>query len=254
MAEARHIDMSERDLCALVRSWPLCDRDGNEHVIITHCQLPNGSLVKVRIRRSGGGWIVSDGGVALDEAIASGIEKPAFGMNVRRAIREKGLSFVDGRIETPRISDESLFNATVVIANTARDIAESLIYLGSAFTEDKLESRVRKILIGRFHAWVSGKPVIIKGASERDHKFENVLYLPDGRKVLVDVVKHQGNSINSAVVANLDVQRLGNAELIQRIVFDPNESWKNEEIALLSVGALPVALPSLGESIAKIAA
>lgn len=253
MAEAGQVAVSELDLCALARSWLLCERAGNEHVIVTHCQLPNGSLVKVRIRPSGNGWVVSDGGAALDEAIASGVAQPAFGMNVRRAIREKGLSFVDGRIETPRIGQESLFNATVVIANAARDIAESLIYLGSAFTEDKLESRVRQILVGRFHAWVSAKPVIIKGASERDHKFANSLRLPDGRKVLVDVVKHQGNSINSTVVANLDVQRLGDPNIIQRIVFDPSENWKNEEISLLGVGAIPVALTGLGESIAKVA-
>ena len=254
MAEAGQIAVIERDICFLARSWPLCERVGNEHVIVTHCQFPNGSLVKVRVRESGSGWIASDGGAALDEAIASGIAQPAFGMNIRRAIREKGLSFVDGRIETPRVGEESLFNATVVIANTARDIAESLIYIGSAFAEDKLESRVRQILVGRFHAWVSAKPTIIKGASERDHKFANTLRLPDGRKVLVDVVKHQGNSINSAVVANLDVQRLGDPNIVQRIVFDPSENWKNEEIALLGVGAIPVALTGLGESIAKIAA
>jgi hypothetical protein len=254
MAEREQADMSEQDLCAVVRGWPLCVRVGHDYLITTHCQLPNGSLVKVRVRRSGDQWIVSDGGAALDEALASGVEKPVFGMNVRRAIRNKGLSFVDGRIETPRIGPESLFNAVVVIANTARDIAETLIFVGSNFAEDTLEKRARRILIGRFHSWVLSKPVIIHGASEREHKFENALDLPDGRKVLVDVVKHQGNSINSSVVANLDVQRLGNPKFVQRIVFDPSENWKNEEIALLGVGATPVALPSLGDAIERIAA
>ena len=246
--------MMDIDLCEIVRSWAICQRDGEEHVVTTHCQLPNGSLAKVRIRRSGTGWIVSDGGAALDEAISSGVERPNFGMNVRRAIRGKGLSFVDGRIESPRVAMESLFNAVVVVANTARDIAETLIFVGSHFDHESLESRARKILVGRFHTWVLAKPVIMLGASEREHKFENALDLPDGRKILVDVVKHQGNSINSSVVANLDVQRLNNPKLVQRIVFDPSESWKNEEIALLSVGAVPVALPNLGDAIASIAA
>lgn len=255
MAEHGQIDMSDdRDICDIVRSWSLCSRDGNEHVITTHCQLPNGSLVKVRVRRSGDGWIVSDGGTALDEAIASGVERPVFGANVRSAMRSKGLSFVDGRIESPRISLDSLFTATVVVANAARDIAETLVYVGSNFPEETLETRARKILVGRFRSWVLAKPVIIPGASEREHKFDNALDLPDGRKILVDAVKHQGNSINSVVVANLDVQRLENPKFVQRIVFDPSENWKNEEIALLGVGAIPVALPSLGDAIERIIA
>lgn len=254
MAEVGHTAVIDRDLCTIIRSWPICQHDGDEHVVTTHCQLPNGSLVKVRIRQSGDGWIVSDGGAALDEAVAAGVEKPAFSLTVRRAIRTKGLSFVDGRIESPRVGEASLFNAVVVIANAARDLAETLVFVGSTFAEETLETRTRKILVGRFHALVTSKPVIIAGASEREHKFDNALKLPDGRKVLVDVVKHQGNSINSAVVANLDVQRLNNPSIIQRIVFDPNESWKNEEISLLGVGALPVALSGLADSIERIAA
>lgn len=121
-------------------------------------------------------------------------------------------------------------------------------------TELSLERRARCILVTKFHAWVLSKPVTINGASERQHKFDTALKLPDGRRVLIDVVKHQGNSINSAVVANLDVQRLDDPNILQRIIFDPDENWKPEEIALLEVGAPPVALPSLASAIERIAA
>lgn len=254
MAETGSIAVMERDICATVRAWPLCEQVGNEHLVVTHCQLPSGSLVKVRVRRSGTGWVVSDGGAALDEALAAGVEKPVFGLNVRRAIRGKGLVFVEGRIESPSVGLDSLFNATVVVANTARDVADSLILIGSAFDHESLAYRTRKILVHRFHSWVLAKPVVIPGASEREHTFDNALDLPDGRKVLVDVVKHQGNSINATVVANLDVQRLNNPKFIQRIVFDPAEHWKREEIELLGVGAIPVELPALANAIGRIAA
>lgn len=98
------------------------------------------------------------------------------------------------------------------------------------------------------------KPLLINGARDRQHKFDTALNLPDGRKVLVDVVRHQGNSINSSIVANLDVRRLHNPSIIQRIVFDPDENWKSKEVELLSVGATPVALPSLAAAIERIAA
>ena len=242
-------------LCDVVRAWPLCAPEGDGFVITTHCQLPNGSLIKVRIRPAGGDhWIVSDGGAALDEAVASGIEAPAFNLNIRRAIRSKGLSFVDGRLETPRIKVESLFNAVVVIANASRDIAEALLMIGADFSEQRLGRRAREILISRFHTWVLSKPVTISGASERVHRFETALKLPDGRRILIDTVKHQGNSINSAVVSNLDIRRLEDPKIVQRIVFDPGENWKPEEIDLLSVGATPVALPGLAQAVQRIAA
>lgn len=254
MADPESAAVTEREICATVRAWPICEHLENEHVIITHCQLPGGSLVKVRVRRSGQGWIVSDGGAALDDAVAAGVERPIFGLNVRRVLRSKGLSFVEGRIESPSIQLESLYNATVIVANTARDIAETLIMVGGNADSETLEKKTRRILVTRFHSWVLAKPVIIHGASEREHTFDNALDLPDGRKVLVDVVKHQGNSINATVVANLDVQRLNNSKLVQRIVFDPTEAWKREEIELLGVGAVPVALPALADAIGRIAA
>jgi hypothetical protein len=241
-------------ICEIARGWPLCDYDGSVYTVTTHCQLPNGSLVKLRIRRAEDGWVVSDGGAAIDEAVASGISRPSFGLNVRRALRLKGLHLAEGRIESPKIGEESLFNAVVVVANACRDIAETLIFVGSVSDEETLERRTRQILIGRFHTWVLKKPVIINGASDRQHKFDTALDLPDGRKVLVDVVRHQGNSINSAIVSNLDIARLNNDHIVQRIVFDPTEDWKSEEIELLSVGATPVALPSLADAIERLAA
>lgn len=255
MATAGQTAVNERDLCDVVRSWPLCAKDGPDHVVLTHCQLPNGSLLKVRIHPMGGDtWVVSDGGAAFDEALSSGAEMPSFGLNVRRAIRAKGLSFVDGRIESPKVTSEALFTASVIVANAARDIAETLLVLGDAGTDQSLERRTRKILVSRFHSWVLSKPVTVNGASERPHKFENVLDLPDGRRLLVDVVRHQGNSINAAVVANLDVRRLEDPNIVQRIVFDPEEKWKREEIELLEVGAVPVELPSLAGAIQRMAA
>jgi hypothetical protein len=216
--------------------------------------MPNGSLIQLRVRRMGDRWIVSDDGAALDEAMASGVDSPTFSLNVRRAVRQKGLEISEGRIESPRVGQESLFNAVVVVANAVRDIADAFIMIGDPKQDGALDKRTRSILVHRFPSWVSRMPLYINGASERIHKIDNVLMLPDGRKLLVDTVKHQGNSINSAVVSNLDIARLNDPKIVQRIVFDADEKWKPEEIELLEVGARPVAVSSLGDAIARLAA
>ena len=93
----------------------------------------------------------------------------------------------------------------------------------------------------------------MRGHSEKEHRFDTAVVLPDGRKLLVDAVNHHMDSINSRVVANLDVKQLEDPSIIQRIVFDPLEEWRSEDLNLLKVGATPVALPQLARSIERVA-
>lgn len=243
------------DLCSIIRSWQFCQLVDGVYRFNTLVQMPSGSVINLAIRNEfSDRWIVSDAGTAMEEATKAGIDKPSMGLNIRRAIRAKGLLFRDGQIETPPVDASRLQAAAVAVANTARDIAEAFILIGRDGREFSLDRRARNLLVSRFQAWVSAKPVIVRGHSEKEHKFDTALLLPDGRKVLVDTVRHQANAINSTVVANLDVKQLEDPNIIQRIVFDPLEEWKPEELSLLRVGGTPVALPQLGRSIARAAA
>lgn len=241
------------DLCDFVRSWQLCRLVDDAYRISTLVQMPSGSVVDLAVRQHGERWVVSDSGAAIEEATKAGIDKPNLGLNIRRAIRLKGLQFVEGRIESPAVGMDSLQAAAIAVANTSRDVAEAFILIGRDEREYSLDRRARNLLIHRFQTWVSAKPVLVRGHSEKEHRFDTAVVLPDGRKVLVDAVNHHANSINSRVVANLDVKQLEDPSIIQRIVFDPLEEWKSEDLALLRVGATPVALPQLAKSIERVA-
>ena len=241
------------DLCDFVRSWQLCQRVEGTYRISTLVQAPSGSVIDLAIRQHGERWVVSDSGTAIEEANKAGIDKPNLGLNIRRAIRQKGLQFSEGRIESPPVPMESLQAAAVAVANTSRDVAEAFILMGRDTREYSLDRRARNLLIHRFQTWVSAKPVIVRGHSEKEHKFDTAVILPNGRKVLVDAVNPHSNSINSRVVANLDVKQLDDPTIIQRIVFDPLEEWRSEDLSLLRVGAMPVALPQLTRSIERVA-
>jgi hypothetical protein len=242
------------DLCPFIRGWQACQVVDGVHRVSTLIQMPSGSILNLQIRPLSDRWVISDGGAAVEEAAAAGIDKPNLGLNVRRALRSRGLTMREGRIEAPAVEMERLQAAAIAVANASKEIAETLIYVGHDERERSLDYRARQILVGRFHTWVSAKPVVVRGKSDKEHTFDTALILPDGRKVLIDTVRHHANAINSTVVANLDVQRLDDRSLVQRIVFDPNEDWRPEEISLLEVGAQPVALPALAGSIEKIAA
>lgn len=242
------------DLCSFIGGWLDCQTIDRVHRVSTLIQMPSGSILNLHIRPLASRWIVSDGGSAVEEAASAGIEKPNLGLNVRRALRSRGLTMREGRIEAPAVPLEQLQMAAVAVANASKEIAEALIYIGRDERERSLDFRARQILVGRFHTWVSAHPVMIRGKSDKEHKFDTSLLLPDGRKVLIDTVNHHTNAINSAVVANLDVKRLGDKSLVQRIVFDPQEPWRPEEISLLEVGAQPVALSGLAKSIERLAA
>jgi hypothetical protein len=240
-------------LCDFVRSWQLCRLVDDAYRVSTLVQMPSGSIIELAVRQHGEHWVVSDSGSAIEEATKAGIDKPSVGLNIRRAIRLKGLQFADGRIESPPVPMESLQAAAIAVANTSRDVAEAFILIGRDEREYSLDRRARNLLIHRFHTWVSAKPVIVRGQSEKEHRFDTAVILPNGKKVLVDAVNHHANSINSRVVANLDVKQLEDPSIIQRIVFDPLEEWRPEDLKLLKVGATPVALPQLARSIERVA-
>ena len=245
--------LSPTELCALVKSWGECEHDDRILRYETLLQAPSGSLISLRFRPEGSRWVVTDGGAAFNEAVSSGITRPNFNLNVRRLLRSSGLSLNDGAIESPAVDASRLHQAAVAVANTCRDVAEILVHLGEPEEELTLDERARQLLVRKFKAWVSPRPVYVTGESEKRHKFDVALLLPDNRKVLVDTVSHHTNAINSVVVANIDIKNLGDESIIQRIVFDPTDPWKPEELSLLKVGAQPVALPHLPESIQKVA-
>jgi hypothetical protein len=78
---------------------------------------------------------------------------------------------------------------------------------------------------------------ILVGKSNKAHKFENLIHLPNGRRLIVDPVIQDMSSINARVVANLDVRAADYPDLEQRIVYDDEEDWKTENLNLLQVGA-----------------
>lgn len=239
-------------ICEQLQSLWQCEERGGVVIFNTLLQYPSGSLVRVHFRPSGSRWGVSDNGGAFQEVAAAGIDKPSQLAKLRKMLRQRGLTLNDGEVLAPSVDFRSLPRAAIAVANATRDAADLVIGAGRDERVHSIEVRTRNILVQSYKTLVSSKPVTVVGRSEKKYSFSNALHLPDDRLVLIDTVNHHANSINSAVVNNLDIRRQDDPRIVQRIVFDPEEDWKSEEISLLTEGAQPVALTALPASINRI--
>ena len=96
-------------------------------------------------------------------------------------------------------------------------------------------------------------PTRIVGASDKAHKFANVVSFANGNKLIVDAVANDPQSVNSRVVANLDVKSKNDPRIAQRIVYDDEDDWLRADLNLLNVGATVVPFSRAQEVIQRVA-
>ena len=88
----------------------------------------------------------------------------------------------------------------------------------------------------------------------KEHKFANVITFRSGARLIVDPVWNDASSINSRVVANLDVKAAKDPKIQQRIVYDDEEAWQPSDLNLLGMGATVVPFSRSYEVIERLAA
>jgi hypothetical protein len=220
--------------------------------VTTHCMYPSNSLIRVTVRGGTSTIVASDEGGAMGEALAAGIPMRDFSRQLAHRVKEQGLSFKDGVIFTPRMPIEAAPLAVLLVANASQDIARWLYdHMKIKRTRD-FKELLETFLKSTFETKVA--PAIIVGHSRKPHKFANVISLPHGKRLIVDPVVNDQSSINSRVVANLDVKANNDPLIDQRIVYDDEDDWTPADLNLLQVGATVVAFSHSSEVIGRLAA
>jgi hypothetical protein len=93
---------------------------------------------------------------------------------------------------------------------------------------------------------------VLTGA-RKPHRIDYLIPLGDHRRLALDAVVPDASSINSAIVAHIDLRDAKIEGLEQRLVFDDSAPWKAADLNLLRVGAPPVAFSRLPEIIGSLA-
>lgn len=224
-------------------------RDGVR--VTTQCLYPSNGLVRITVRGGSETIVASDEGEAVGEALAAGIELTEPDRLLRSIVREQGLLITNGIIHTPKLPIDTLPVAIIQAANAAKDVANWLYDHNRLKRRNDFRKSLSAFLMRTYDKQVA--EARIAGASNKQHRFANVVSFANGRMLIVDAVGNDASSINSRVVANLDVRSVNNPKIEQRIVYDDAERWSAADLNLLQVGATVVPFSKAPDVIRRVA-
>jgi hypothetical protein len=220
--------------------------------VTTHCMYPSNGLVRVYVNSGKETAIVSDEGEAVGEVLAAGIEVTDITKVARNLIADQGLLMRGGIIHTPKMPIEAIPFAVPLVANAAKEVAQWFYDHKKIKRARDFRKMLADFLNAAFREQVVRDDKIV-GASNKPHKFANVVRFANGRKLIVDAVARDPSSINSRIVANLDIRTIANPLIEQRIVYDDADSWSAADLNLLNVGATVVPFSKAEHVIARVA-
>lgn len=233
--------MNTHDLaCEALRSLCAGTDDGNgDAQVNTHCLYPSNGIVRVSVKKLNDAFLVSDDGGAIREALSSAIElNPKNQMRFGAIAEKQGLLFEGGAVTAPRVPREALALAIVLVANASKEIADSIFSHYKIKRHRDFKGMVQELLRSEFKQPPHEGNVV--GQSTRAYRFENIISLQGGKRLLIDPVLRDANSINARVIANLDVQAVLNQDLAQRIIYDDEAGWETNELNVLHMTNVPV--------------
>jgi hypothetical protein len=233
-------------------AWPEARLIGSSVLVPTHCLYPSGGVVSVRVDGGVDTFGISDGAGAVEVLEgAGGHDMPNISRIVRSLAKRNNL-LVDrqGAVYSPPVKKEDLVTTIVVVANASKQIAEHLLQHYRPHLDRNFRTQLDHFLKRRFGEKISS-PVL--AGARKPHRIDYLIPLGDNRRLALDAVVPDASSINSAIVAHIDLRDAKIVGLEQRLVFDDSAPWKAADLNLLRVGAAPVAFSRLPEIIGSLA-
>lgn len=220
--------------------------------VTTHCLYPSNKSVAVAVRGSHS-FVVSDDGGAILELQATGFSDTVSERKLKALVEPQGLLARSGTIYAPSVDLAAVPAAVMLVANASKEVAD--------WGAEHLKFRVKRnfkadlaaLLNRHFHDALKHDTPIL-GASNKPHKFGHVIYLAGERRLIVDPVVNDPSSINSRVVANMDVKMAADPAISQLIVYDDTVQWASSDLKLLELGARTVAFSQAESVISRLAA
>ena len=215
---------------------------GRYVVVPTLLSYGNGGAVQAYIEGGENYFVVSDGGGAARSYTSAGGSAPTAASAIRATIRGYGASATDaGHVYVAQHGSEHLPFMIAQVAEASLAADEALTRL---LKRSRKRASFKDFVAVELQQAVGLRQVVrrphVLGASNKNHEFDFAVPLAGERRLVVDAVVQDANSINSAVVAHLDVKHAHQDQIAQLIVYDDEAKWSGSNLALLGVGAPPV--------------
>jgi hypothetical protein len=220
--------------------------------ITTNCMYPSNGLVSVVLRGGRETFVVSDEGAGVGEAASGGVQLDNPDKQLRHLVSPQGLAMKGGIIFSDPVTLDRLPVAILAVANASQEVAHWLyqhMKIKRAYDFKKLLS---SFLQNTFEQKLHHQEVFI-GASNTPRRFENVVFLENNRRLIVDPVINDPSSINARVMANLDIREAHYPNIEQRIIYDDAEEWSPADINVLNFGATVVGFSKARDVIMRVA-
>lgn len=201
----------------------------------THCVYPTNMLVSVTVRGGEDHATISDDGGAIREAASVGLDVSSVKSSFSAIVRGRGLIVSDNAIVSPSVPVGDIAAAIVFVANASKDVSEWCFNKFRYKRKRKFKDVVAEFVNSEFG--ISAQhDYPIAGRTSKTHLFEHAIV---GKQLtlLIDTVTPDAASINSRVVANLDVRNLGKRNIEQYIMYDDTEKWDSPNLQLLRMAA-----------------
>ena len=216
------------------------------------CQYPSGAAVRVRIEGGERKFAVSDMGGALWEVESTGVTVADPARSWRQHLQLEGLTVIGGEIIAPEVDISLLTPAVMSVANASQriaheEIAKSTYVRASDFREALREYLKRKFIKRARH------DVELAGQSNKKHVFAHIVEKLQGGILVIDPVLPEPASINSRIVAHIDLHNLKDQTITQRLIYDDREAWNAADLQVLSIGAPILAFSIVGSKLPALA-
>jgi hypothetical protein len=219
----------------------------------THCLYPSNNAVTVALRGRGNEFVVSDDGGAVVELSETGFTDRLTDRQISGFVKPQGLKVQAGAIYSPVVSLRAVPAALLLVANASKEVADWGTQHLKFRVKRNFKADLARLLDQHFHDNLKHDTHII-GASNKPHKFGHVIFLPGERRLIVDPVMNDPSSINSRVVANMDVKLAADPDVLQLIVYDDCAEWQASDLKLLELGATTVPFSRAERAIQRLAA
>jgi hypothetical protein len=243
-------------VCRSLSKAAICADLGEHVAFATHCLYPSNKAVTVYISGGANECVVSDYGGAVDEISTAGLSIPDTNKMLRQFCRPVGLNVSHGQIVSPPVPITACMSAVVAVANASRDAAMWGVANLKPRRKRNLVAEISNILGRHFAADKIRASEAITGASNRRYEIDWVIPLSSTRKLLIDSVLPEPNSVNAKAVAHMDIHGSNGkdqATLVSLLAYDDDDEWKSSDLRLLQMAGKLTPISSMDRTIEQLA-